>query len=104
MSALASTAALRMIVSTSRARGSFSRSGGLKVFKHARVHSAAASRRDADLSVIDSEKYDNIDGEVVCSTIATIEALARVTKTLFDRVHIMRSVGRKSGRRGSNER
>lgn len=92
-----------MIASISRARGSFSRSGGLKLFRHARVHSAVAKRKDTDLSVIDSEKYVNMEVEVVCSTMARSDALARVTNTLFDRVHIARRVGKKRGRRGSND-
>ena len=52
----------RIIVSMSRTRVSFSRSGGLKQFIQLRVPSAATSLRDVDLSLIDCEKYGRMDG------------------------------------------
>lgn len=55
-SALASVAVRRIVPSISRARGSLSRSGGLKPLRQASVASAAAKRRDTDLSLVDSAR------------------------------------------------
>lgn len=55
-SALASVAVARIIISTSRARGSFSRSGGFSVLRHARAHSAALRRKETDLSFTESAR------------------------------------------------
>lgn len=55
-SAFASLAVARIMASMSRARASFSRSGGLKQFIHVSMPSAAVSLKDVDLSLIDCEK------------------------------------------------
>src|ERR1700734_1758848 len=61
-SALASLAVTLITSSTSLARASFSRSGGLKQFKQANTLSAAVMRRLTDLSLEASERYGKMAG------------------------------------------
>jgi hypothetical protein len=91
-----------MIASISRARVSFSKSGGLKQFMHIKVPSAATSLRDTDFSLMEDKKYERIEGSCVASTRVKIQALERVTTTLFVRLHKVRRTGRKMGTSGSN--
>ena len=62
MSAAASFAVTRMIDSMSLARDSLSRSGGLKQFKHARVHSATTNLRDDVLSLECCSRWGSMEG------------------------------------------
>ena len=101
-SALASLAVALITSSTSLARTSFSKSGGLKQFKHARTLSAAVTRKLADLSLDASNKYGKIAGSCVCSMTARIHVRARVIMTLLVRVQRVKSVGKNRDKRGSN--
>lgn len=101
MSGLASRAVARIIYSTLCARTSFSKSGGLKQFKHARTPSTADSRRLTDLSFTASTRKGRIDGSCVLLMKVNMHARDRVTKTLLERVQRSRRVGKNRGRRGS---
>lgn len=90
------------MASISRARASFSKSGGLKQFMHIRVPSAAISLSDADFSLIESKKYGRMEGSCVASTMVKMQVLARAMTTLFVRPHRARRTGKKIGRSGSN--
>ena len=102
-SALASVAVSLIAFSTSLARASFSRSGGLRHWTHARTLSIAIKRRVTDLSRRAPTKYGKSEISWVWSIIVRIVALAREMKTLFGREQRDKRVGIKRGTRGSKD-
>jgi hypothetical protein len=102
-SALASVAVNLIAFSTSFARASFSRSGGLKDRTHARTLSNAMRRRVTDLSRRGSTKYGKSEMSCVWSMIVCRAALAREMTTLFGREQMDRRVGTNRGTSGSKE-
>lgn len=102
-SALASRAVNLITSSMSRARVSFSISGGLKQFRQARTPSAATKRREADFGVKESARYGRMEVDCVFSIAARMHAFARLVNTLLVRPQSPRRVGMNSGTRGSNE-
>jgi hypothetical protein len=102
-SALASVAVNLIAFSTSFARASFSRSGGLKDRTHARTLSNAMRRRVTDLSRRGSTKYGKSEMSCVWSMMVCRAALAREMTTLFGREQMDRRVGTNRGTSGSKE-
>lgn len=84
-SGLASLVVPRMIASMALALVSFSKSGGLQQFKHARVPSAATSLKEEDLSLINCKKKWRKEGSWVAWIMDMIEERAWLMITLFVR-------------------
>jgi len=92
-----------MILSISPWRTPLTNSPGSHAFKQAKAASAAANRIATDLSLTELRTYVRITGSLVDPMISITHALPRAEKTLFDRIHCDRRVGRKTGMRGEND-
>ena len=92
-----------MMLSISPWRTPFTNSSGSQTFKQARAASAAANRMAADLSLTELRMYGRIPGSLVDPMISRIQAFPRAEKTLFDRMHCDRRVGKKTGMRCAND-
>jgi len=92
-----------MILSISPWRTPFTNSSGSQTFKQAKAASAAANRMATDLSLTELRRYVRMVGSLVDPMISITQAFPRAEKTLFERIHCDRRVGRKTGMRGANE-
>lgn len=90
-----------MILSISPCRTPFTNSSGSQVFRQAKAASAAANRMATDLSLTELRTYVRIPGSLVDPMISTTQAFPRAEKTLFDRIHCDRRVGKNTGMRGA---
>lgn len=73
------------------------------MFKQANAASAAANRMVIDLSLTELRRYVRIPGNLVDPIISITHAFPRAEKTLFDRIHCDRRVGKKMGTSGAND-
>lgn len=96
-SGLASRAVPRIIASISRARASFSRSGGLHEFRQVKVPSATISLSVAALSLIFCTKKGRTEASWVDSIMVKIALRARLMTTLFVLPQTISKLGIKSG-------
>ena len=73
------------------------------MFKQAKAASTAANLIAMDLSLTELTRYVRMPGNRVDPIISITHAFPRAEKTLFDRIHCDRRVGRKTGTSGVND-